>query len=44
MSLDETTSDDLIDELEYRGYVVIDKESYDDVLEQFKQWKDGGKA
>jgi len=37
--LDNVNADDMIDELESRGYVVIDKDSFDEVLEQIKQWK-----
>lgn len=39
VDLGEVSAEDLIDELEYRKYVVIDKESFEDVVEQIKQWK-----
>ena len=38
-NLGDVPVEDLIDELEYRKYVVIDSESFNDVVEQIKQWK-----
>jgi len=39
MSLDEENNDDLIDELESRGYIVIGADDYNEVLDQIKHWK-----
>ena len=44
MSLADYETGDMIDELEYRGYIVIDSDDYDEVVVQIAQWKNGGKA
>lgn len=44
MSLSDVGADDLIDELEFRGYVVIDGGEYRDVLDSITSWRNGGKA
>lgn len=39
MSLSDVGNHDLIDELELRGYVVIDLDDYKAVVNQIKEWR-----
>lgn len=44
MDLGEVNTEDLVDELEMRGHVVVTKDEYDDVVTLISEWKHGGKT
>lgn len=44
MSLSDIDSHDLIDELEYRGFIVVSSTDFNEVINQLKEWENGGKS
>ena len=39
MGIGDYDNEDLIDEIECRGYIVIDRAEYESVFKQFLDWK-----